>query len=57
MMPAHLKLYVEHARDPARIGDYIDKYILGSSDHWAWLAKAADMRQLSALKAERNLGY
>jgi glutaconate CoA-transferase, subunit A len=55
--PAHLKLYVEHARDPRRMGEYIDKYIRGSSDHWDWLAKATDLAHLSALKAERILGY
>ena len=55
--PAHLKLYVEHARDPRRMGEYIDKYIRGSTDHWDWLSKATTLAQLSALKAERILGY
>jgi acyl CoA:acetate/3-ketoacid CoA transferase alpha subunit len=55
--PAHLKLYVEHARDPRRMGEYIDKYIRGSADHWDWLEKAGSLAQLSALKAERILGY
>ena len=53
----HLRLYVEHSSDARRMGEYIEKYILGSSDHWAWLAKAADFRHLSGLRAERILGY
>jgi len=55
--PAHLKLYVEHARDPRRMTEYVETHILGSSDHWDWLGKTTDLRQLSGLKAERILGY
>jgi acyl CoA:acetate/3-ketoacid CoA transferase alpha subunit len=53
---AHLKLYVEHARDPRRIGEYIDKYITGTRDHTAFLNKAAGDK-LSTLKADPVLGY
>jgi glutaconate CoA-transferase, subunit A len=54
---AHLKLYVEHSRDAARMREYIEKYILDSSDHWAWLTKAAGLPRLSSLRADRILGY
>ena len=55
--PAHLKLYIEHARDPRRMNEYIEKHVLGSSDHWDWLSRVTDARHLSGLKAERILGY
>lgn len=54
---AHLKFYVEHSRDPRRIGEYIENYILATPDHWAYLDKAAGLKRLSALRAERILGY
>lgn len=54
---AHLKLYVEHARDSRGIREYIDEYILGCRDHSAWLNRAAGPGRLEALKADRNLGY
>lgn len=54
---AHLKLYVEHSKHAARIGDYIGNYIRGSKDHWDYLEKVGGFRHLSRLKAERILGY
>ncbi len=53
----HLKLYVEHSRDAARMDEYINRYILESRDHWAWLEKSAGLRHLASLRAERILGY
>jgi acyl CoA:acetate/3-ketoacid CoA transferase alpha subunit len=54
---AHLKLYVEHSKRPEKIGDYIDTYIRGTKDHWAYLEKSGGLRHLEQLKASRILGY
>jgi glutaconate CoA-transferase subunit A len=54
---AHLKLYVEHSKRPEKIGDYIDNYIRGTKDHWAYLEKSGGLRHLEQLKAQRIFGY
>jgi len=53
----HLQLYVEHARDPKRIGDYIEKYILGTRDHAEYLDMVGGQAKLDKLKADPVLGY
>ncbi len=53
----HLQLYVEHARDPQRIGDYIEKYILSTRDHAGYLEKVGGQAKLDKLKADPVLGY
>jgi glutaconate CoA-transferase, subunit A len=54
---AHLKLYVDHAKHPVKIGDYIDRYIRGSKDHSDYLEKIGGREHLAGLKADRILGY
>jgi acyl CoA:acetate/3-ketoacid CoA transferase alpha subunit len=54
---AHLKLYLQHSRDAGKVHDYIDKYIRGSCDHWAYLEKVAPLSHLLALRAQPILGY
>ncbi len=53
----HLKLYVEHSRDPRKITDYINQYIRGATDHAEYLEKAAPLQRRAALKARPVLGY
>jgi glutaconate CoA-transferase subunit A len=53
----HLKMYVDHARDPERFGAYLDRFVLGCADHWEYLEKAGGLRTISGLRADPVLGY
>ncbi|HLD78765.1 MAG TPA: CoA transferase subunit A, partial [archaeon] len=53
----HLQLYVEHARDPQRMQEYIQKYIVSTRDHAEYLEKVGGQAKLDALKADPVLGY
>ena len=53
----HLKLYVDHSRNPERFKQYISTYVLGSADHWEYLEKIGGLTYLENLRAERLLGY
>jgi len=53
----HLKLYVEHAKRPERMREYLETYILSARDHWEYLEKAGGLQRLQGLKADRVLGY
>lgn len=53
----HLQLYVEHARDLKRIGDYIQKFILDTRNHGEYLEKVGGQAKLNELKADPGLGY
>jgi glutaconate CoA-transferase, subunit A len=53
----HLRLYVEHAKRPERMSDYLERYILSSRDHWEYLQKVGGLKRLQELKADRVLGY
>lgn len=54
---AHLKLYVEHSKRSERIGDYIETYIRGTTDHRDYLEKAGGLAHLESLRADPVLGY
>ena len=54
---AHLQLYVEHARDPKRMQNYIENYISGTRDHSEYLEKVGGQTKLQELKANPALGY
>ena len=53
----HLKLYVDHSRNPERFKEYVSTYVLGSGDHWEYLEKVGGLAYLEDLRAERLLGY
>lgn len=53
----HLTLYVDHVKRPETVQRYLDTYVLGTKDHWEYLEKVGGMRKLSALTADRVLGY
>ncbi|HXX00108.1 MAG TPA: CoA-transferase [Candidatus Acidoferrales bacterium] len=53
----HLRLYVEHAKDPRRVQEYLDKFVLGCRDHWEYLEKLGGLRRMAELRAEPILGY
>jgi len=53
----HLRLYVEHAKEPRRFQEYLDKFVLGCRDHWEYLEKLGGLRRMEELRAEPILGY
>ena len=53
----HLKLYVEHARRPERVSEYLEKYILSTQDHREYLEKTGGLKHLNKLKAKPVFGY
>ncbi len=53
----HLRLYVEHAKEPRRFQEYLDKFVLGCRDHWEYLEKLGGHRRMMELRAEPILGY
>ena len=53
----HLTLYVDHVKRPDRVKEYLERYVLGTKDHWDYLEKAGGLRKLNELKADRILGY
>lgn len=54
---AHLRMYVDHAREPERVKDYLNKFVLGCRDHWEYLKKLGDLQRMDEIKADRVLGY
>jgi len=53
----HLRLYVEHAKQPRRFQEYLDQFVLGCRDHWEYLEKLGGLRKMMELRAEPILGY
>jgi glutaconate CoA-transferase subunit A len=53
----HLRLYVEHAKEPKRFQEYLDKFVLSCRDHWEYLEKLGGHRRMMELRAEPILGY
>jgi hypothetical protein len=50
-------MYVDHAREPERFRDYLERFVLGCGDHWQYLDKLGGLRRMEELKADRILGY
>jgi len=53
----HLRLYVEHARQPERFEEYLKDYVLGPRDHWEYLEKLGGLKRMEELRADPILGY
>ncbi len=53
----HLRLYVEHAKQPERFKEYLKAYVFGCRDHWEYLERLGGLRRLEELRAEPILGY
>jgi acyl CoA:acetate/3-ketoacid CoA transferase alpha subunit len=53
----HLKAYVSLAKRAETFPEYVNKYILGSKDHWEYLEKVGGLKRMNELKADRLLGY
>jgi glutaconate CoA-transferase, subunit A len=53
----HLREYVQAARTPAGVQEYIQKYILETKDFFEYLERAGGLRHLQTIKADPFLGY
>ena len=53
----HLRMYVDHAKEPGRLEEYLEKFVLGCRDHWEYLEKLGGLRRMEELKADQVLGY
>jgi hypothetical protein len=53
----HLKLYVSQAKRKETFPEYVEKYILGTKNHWEYLEKVGGLKRMNDLKADRLLGY
>jgi acyl CoA:acetate/3-ketoacid CoA transferase alpha subunit len=53
----HLIEYVKHSKREGGVEEYLDRYVLGSSDFGDYLEKAGGMEHLEGLKARQGYGY
>jgi glutaconate CoA-transferase, subunit A len=53
----HLREYVQAARTPAGVQEYIQKYILDTKDFFEYLERVGGLRHLQTIKADPFLGY
>ena len=53
----HLTVYVNHVKRPETVRQYLETYVLRTTDHWEYLDKVGGMRKLTELRADRILGY
>jgi glutaconate CoA-transferase subunit A len=53
----HLRMYVNHAKEPGRVKEYLEKFVLGSRDHWEYLDKLGGLRRMEELRADPVSGY
>ena len=53
----HLTVYVNHVKRPETVRQYLETYVLSTTDHWEYLDKVGGMRKLAELRADRILGY
>lgn len=53
----HLRLYVEHAKEPERFKEYLKAFVFGCRDHWEYLEKLGGLRRIEELRADPILGY
>jgi glutaconate CoA-transferase subunit A len=53
----HLRMYVDHAREPERFKEYLKTFVFGCRDHWEYLGKLGGLRRMEELRADPVLGY
>lgn len=54
---AHIDLYANASKTPTGFQAYLDQYVYGVEDHWAYLDQVGGMQHLSSLIADPTLGY
>jgi acyl CoA:acetate/3-ketoacid CoA transferase alpha subunit len=53
----HIRRYVDASKTPEGFQEYLDRYVHGVSDHWAYLDLVGGMKRLTGLIADPVLGY
>jgi glutaconate CoA-transferase subunit A len=53
----HIRRYVDASKTPEGFQEYLDKYVYGVQDHWAYLDLVGGMKHLTSLAADPVLGY
>lgn len=53
----HINLYASASKTPTGIQTYLDQYVYGVKDHWAYLEQVGGMQHLNRLMADPILGY
>jgi glutaconate CoA-transferase subunit A len=53
----HIRRYVDASKTPEGFQEYLDKYVYGVQDHWAYLDLVGGMKHLTGLAADPVLGY
>jgi glutaconate CoA-transferase subunit A len=53
----HIRRYVDASRTVEGFREYLDRYVYGVQDHWAYLALVGGMKHLAGLGADPILGY
>ena len=53
----HLRLYVEHAKSPERVKEYLKTFVFECRDHWEYLGKIGGLKRIEELRADPILGY
>ena len=53
----HIRQYVSASKTPEGFQEYLDKYVHGVKDHWAYLDLVGGMKHLTGLAADPILGY
>jgi glutaconate CoA-transferase subunit A len=53
----HIRMYAESSKTPEGTQEYLDKYVYGVEDHWAYLELIGGVKHLNDLSADPDLGY
>lgn len=53
----HIRLYVEASKAADGFREYLDRYVYGVPDHWAYLDLVGGVKHLVGLQADPILGY
>jgi glutaconate CoA-transferase subunit A len=53
----HIRRYVDASKTAEGFQEYLDKYVYGVQDHWAYLDLVGGMKHLTGLAADPVLGY
>ena len=53
----HIDLYASASKTPAGFQEYLDQYVYGVKDHWAYLEQVGGLQYLNSLIADPILGY
>jgi len=52
-----IRLYADATKTPDRLQEYLETYVFGVKDHWAYLERIGGMKHLTELMADPILGY